>query len=246
MAGLCENGNEPPGSLKANKCGVITIELNLKILLSHIKRTCDMSKHRKMKITMREVRPTPWIMSRCGSDGKSIQRAQLRGSGVPRERAYRAGFMKHEGRRDEGKGKGPRDEGKVHVQLLHAEKAPANSSSFSVIQSVSKPEQASQTCVPEFDSVCVRICVSIRRPEFECSGPQLEGPEFECSAVGGKFECSELSLKDPKNFPGEGGKEPSSPDDLVGKRTLCLLRGWPIDLAQLMINFNPRDLPRAF
>ncbi|KAJ4449500.1 hypothetical protein ANN_00900 [Periplaneta americana] len=29
--------------------------------------------------------------------------------------------------------------------------------------------------------VCVRICVSIRRPEFECSGPQLEGPEFECS-----------------------------------------------------------------
>ncbi|KAJ4449131.1 hypothetical protein ANN_00526 [Periplaneta americana] len=34
--------------------------------------------------------------------------------------------------------------------------------------------------------VCVRICVSIRRPEFECSGPQLEGPEF---------EYSELSLK---------------------------------------------------
>ncbi|KAJ4435024.1 hypothetical protein ANN_23597 [Periplaneta americana] len=29
--------------------------------------------------------------------------------------------------------------------------------------------------------VCVRICVSIRRPEYECSGPQLEGPEFECS-----------------------------------------------------------------
>ncbi|KAJ4430757.1 hypothetical protein ANN_19348 [Periplaneta americana] len=40
---------------------------------------------------------------------------------VPRERAYRAGFMKHEGRRDEGKGKGPRDEGRVHAQLLHAE-----------------------------------------------------------------------------------------------------------------------------
>ncbi|KAJ4426728.1 hypothetical protein ANN_26527 [Periplaneta americana] len=36
--------------------------------------------------------------------------------------------------------------------------------------------------------VCVRICVSIRRPEFECSGPQLEGPEF---------EYSELSLKAP-------------------------------------------------
>ncbi|KAJ4429849.1 hypothetical protein ANN_22053 [Periplaneta americana] len=32
------------------------------------------------------------------------------------------------------------------------EEAPANSGSFSVIQSVSKPEQASQTCVPEIDS----------------------------------------------------------------------------------------------
>ncbi|KAJ4428016.1 hypothetical protein ANN_24030 [Periplaneta americana] len=47
--------------------------------------------------------------------------------------------------------------------------------------------------------VCVRICVSIRRPEFECSGPQLEGPEFECSGPqleGPEFEYSELSLKD--------------------------------------------------
>ncbi|KAJ4439293.1 hypothetical protein ANN_07414 [Periplaneta americana] len=46
--------------------------------------------------------------------------------------------------------------------------------------------------------VCVRICVSIRRPEFECSGPQLEGPEFECSGPqleGPEFEYSELSLK---------------------------------------------------
>ncbi|KAJ4432439.1 hypothetical protein ANN_21058 [Periplaneta americana] len=45
--------------------------------------------------------------------------------------------------------------------------------------------------------LCVRICVSIRRPEFECSGPQLEGPEFECSGPqleGPEFEYSELSL----------------------------------------------------
>ncbi|KAJ4428777.1 hypothetical protein ANN_25770 [Periplaneta americana] len=46
--------------------------------------------------------------------------------------------------------------------------------------------------------VCVRNCVSSRRPEFECSGPQLEGPEFECSGPqleGPEFEYSELSLK---------------------------------------------------
>ncbi|KAJ4451107.1 hypothetical protein ANN_02547, partial [Periplaneta americana] len=43
-----------------------------------------------------------------------------------------------------------------------------------------------------------RVCVRIRRPEFECSGPQLEGPEFECSEPqleGPEFEYSELSLK---------------------------------------------------
>ncbi|KAJ4432813.1 hypothetical protein ANN_21452 [Periplaneta americana] len=46
--------------------------------------------------------------------------------------------------------------------------------------------------------VCVRNCVSSRRPEFECSGPQLEGPEFECSGPqleGPEFEYNELSLK---------------------------------------------------
>ncbi|KAJ4441904.1 hypothetical protein ANN_11764 [Periplaneta americana] len=46
--------------------------------------------------------------------------------------------------------------------------------------------------------VCVRNCVSSRRPEFECSGPQLGGPEFECSGPqleGPEFEYSELSLK---------------------------------------------------
>ncbi|KAJ4438140.1 hypothetical protein ANN_14079 [Periplaneta americana] len=98
---------------------------------------------------------------------------------VPRERAYRAGFMKHEGRRDEGKGKGPRDEGECTRNCS---------------MRMSKPEQASQSST----RVCVRICVSIRRPEFECSGPQLEGPEFECSGPqleGPEFEYSELSLK---------------------------------------------------
>ncbi|KAJ4451526.1 hypothetical protein ANN_02990 [Periplaneta americana] len=47
-------------------------------------------------------------------------------------------------------------------------------------------------------AMCVRNCVSIRRPEFECSGPQLEGPEFECSGPqleGPEFEYSGLSLK---------------------------------------------------
>ncbi|KAJ4435149.1 hypothetical protein ANN_23725 [Periplaneta americana] len=46
--------------------------------------------------------------------------------------------------------------------------------------------------------VCVRNCISIRKPEFECRGPQLERPEFECSGPqleGPEFEYSELSLK---------------------------------------------------
>ncbi|KAJ4445170.1 hypothetical protein ANN_06971 [Periplaneta americana] len=49
-----------------------------------------------------------------------------------------------------------------------------------------------------FVSNSTRVCVRIRRPEFECSGPQLEGPEFECSGPqleGPEFEYSELSLK---------------------------------------------------
>ncbi|KAJ4439423.1 hypothetical protein ANN_07547 [Periplaneta americana] len=49
------------------------------------------------------------------------------------------------------------------------------------ISLVSKPEQASQ--YRSSTRVCVRNCVSIRRPEFECSGPQLEGPEFEYSGL---------------------------------------------------------------
>ncbi|KAJ4434520.1 hypothetical protein ANN_23082 [Periplaneta americana] len=42
---------------------------------------------------------------------------------------------------------------------------------------------------------------SIRRPEFECSGPQLEGPEFECSGPqleGPEFECSGPQLEGPE------------------------------------------------
>ncbi|KAJ4440118.1 hypothetical protein ANN_08255 [Periplaneta americana] len=41
----------------------------------------------------------------------------------------------------------------------------------------------------------------IRRPEFECSGPQLEGPEFECSGPqleGPEFECSGPQLEGPE------------------------------------------------
>ncbi|KAJ4436479.1 hypothetical protein ANN_16510 [Periplaneta americana] len=63
-----------------------------------------------------------------------------------------------------------------------------------------KSKQASRSST----RVCVRICVSIRRPEFECSGPQLEGPEFECSGPqleGPEFEYSELSLKHPSARP---------------------------------------------
>ncbi|KAJ4430835.1 hypothetical protein ANN_19426 [Periplaneta americana] len=52
-------------------------------------------------------------------------------------------------------------------------------------QRVSQSKQASLV-YRSSTRVCVRNCASIRRPEFECSGPQLEGPEF---------EYSELSLK---------------------------------------------------
>ncbi|KAJ4433946.1 hypothetical protein ANN_16265 [Periplaneta americana] len=43
--------------------------------------------------------------------------------------------------------------------------------------------------------------LDIRRPEFECSGPQLEGPEFECSGPqleGPEFECSGPQLEGPE------------------------------------------------
>ncbi|KAJ4440742.1 hypothetical protein ANN_08966 [Periplaneta americana] len=67
------------------------------------------------------------------------------------------------------------------------------------LRSVTKPEQASQSCVPEFDSsVRPQLLSASEGPEFECSGPQLEGPEFECSGPqleGPEFEYSELSLK---------------------------------------------------
>ncbi|KAJ4445711.1 hypothetical protein ANN_12396 [Periplaneta americana] len=65
------------------------------------------------------------------------------------------------------------------------------------IPATSKSKQARLVCRSS-TRVCVRICVSIRRPEFECSGPQLEGPEFECSGPqleGPEFEYSELSMK---------------------------------------------------
>ncbi|KAJ4450283.1 hypothetical protein ANN_01703 [Periplaneta americana] len=64
-------------------------------------------------------------------------------------------------------------------------------------QCVSQSKQASLV-YRSSTRVCVRNCVSIRRPEFECSGPQVEGPEFECSGPqleGPEFEYSGLSLK---------------------------------------------------
>ncbi|KAJ4449009.1 hypothetical protein ANN_00403 [Periplaneta americana] len=53
------------------------------------------------------------------------------------------------------------------------------------VQSTVSGQQASQSCVavkptsrPKFDLSCVRNC-GAGSPEFECSGSQLEGPEFE-------------------------------------------------------------------
>ncbi|KAJ4442233.1 hypothetical protein ANN_12099 [Periplaneta americana] len=145
---------------------------------------------------------------------------------VPRERAYRAGFMKHEGRRAAEKGKAHatrgectrnccmrskgewtfptlpevRRSGDIQIILYTPveisrnydfaikEEAPASSSSFSVIQSVTSRPACSG---PQLEG-----------PEFECSGPQLEGPEFECSGPqleGPEFEYSELFLKVQEN-----------------------------------------------
>ncbi|KAJ4425846.1 hypothetical protein ANN_27472 [Periplaneta americana] len=73
--------------------------------------------------------------------------------------------------------------------------------SFPVVKREPESKQARLVCRIS-TRMCVRICVSIRRPEFECSGPQLEGPEFECSGPqleGPEFEYSELSLKE-RNF----------------------------------------------
>ncbi|KAJ4446961.1 hypothetical protein ANN_13663 [Periplaneta americana] len=70
-----------------------------------------------------------------------------------------------------------------------------NNSLISEKVKLSKPEQASQ--YRSSTRVCVRNCVSIRRPEFECSGPQLEGPKFECSGPqleGPEFEYSGLYI----------------------------------------------------
>ncbi|KAJ4436807.1 hypothetical protein ANN_16939 [Periplaneta americana] len=53
-------------------------------------------------------------------------------------------------------------------------------------------------CQATIEKMRKQMNVAIRRPEFECSGPQLEGPEFECSGPqleGPEFEYSELSLK---------------------------------------------------
>ncbi|KAJ4438494.1 hypothetical protein ANN_14439 [Periplaneta americana] len=69
---------------------------------------------------------------------------------------------------------------------------------WGVVKDIWKETTYSKFVCRSSTRVCVRICVSIRRPEFECSGSQLEGPEFECSGPqleGPEFEYSELSLK---------------------------------------------------
>ncbi|KAJ4426432.1 hypothetical protein ANN_27246 [Periplaneta americana] len=87
-------------------------------------------------------------------------------------------------------------------RILHTSTSNYLSSRFSYLYSNHDSKQASLV-YRSSTRVCVRICVSIRRPEFECSGPQLEGPEFECSGPqleGPEFEYSELSLKTIEEF----------------------------------------------
>ncbi|KAJ4443376.1 hypothetical protein ANN_05044 [Periplaneta americana] len=157
MAGLCEGGNEPPCSLKASSKAV-------KALRERFGRR----------------------RGSCPGIAQLEQRAELRGPGfdsrdvrfelttsVPQERRSRGwrAAEREKGQRGESgaaSGAGREERARDFLEVVVVE--------FSVIPSVSKPEQASQSST----RVCVRICVSIRRPEFECSGPQLEGPEFEC------------------------------------------------------------------
>ncbi|KAJ4449635.1 hypothetical protein ANN_01039 [Periplaneta americana] len=52
-----------------------------------------------------------------------------------------------------------------------------------------------------FQIIRIAAPVCNRRPEFECSGPQLEGSEFECSGPqleGPEFECSGPQLEGPE------------------------------------------------
>ncbi|KAJ4451036.1 hypothetical protein ANN_02472 [Periplaneta americana] len=152
MAGLCEGGNEPSGSLKAI-CNDVRFEL-----------TTSVPQERRSRGAL-------W-------DG-----ARRRGERANTAREWR------ESARASGAGREER--------ALDFSGDAKERQQFSVIQSVSKPEQASLV-YRSSTRVCVRNCISIRRPEFECSGPQLEGPEFECSGPqleGPEFEYSELSLK---------------------------------------------------
>ncbi|KAJ4426463.1 hypothetical protein ANN_27277 [Periplaneta americana] len=94
---------------------------------------------------------------------------------------------------------------------------PSGSLKATCNQSVRKPEQASRLVYRSSTRVCVRNCISIRRPEFECSGPQLEGPEFECigpQLEGPEFEYSELSLKIMSRSKSGVERPPIDPDAL--------------------------------
>ncbi|KAJ4435295.1 hypothetical protein ANN_17905 [Periplaneta americana] len=63
MAGLCEGGNEPPGSLKANKtgqCGLQVLGINLILLVGAVKR-------RKEPPHVTYYRPTPKVNREAGA-----------------------------------------------------------------------------------------------------------------------------------------------------------------------------------
>ncbi|KAJ4430862.1 hypothetical protein ANN_19453 [Periplaneta americana] len=106
----------------------------------------------------------------------------------------------------------------------------------------------------------VLLLISIRRPEFECSGPQwgpefecsgpqLEGPEFECSGPqleGPEFEYSELSLKERlKHTDGVGEcnialKKPRNIDDLRVKTTQAFRQIIPLMLQRTWAELHHR------
>ncbi|KAJ4450735.1 hypothetical protein ANN_02165 [Periplaneta americana] len=107
---------------------------------------------------------------------------------VPQERRPRVsrhrlhGALRDGARRREERGKGLRDEESARASGAGREERALDCSG---VQSLETRRTFEATSL-------------IRRPEFECSGPQLEGPEFECSGPqleGPEFEYSGLSLK---------------------------------------------------
>ncbi|KAJ4450584.1 hypothetical protein ANN_02009 [Periplaneta americana] len=214
MAGLCEGGNEPLGSLKASfgngklrtreRQGTQGKREDGNDMIKELKWETLENRRRKTKITSlyrAHLGQKAWVditarLEKPTYYGRNDHDFKIK---LKRDLAL-AARARRQGQKNALALTSLIDawnlRGYVAVVINYGREGTTAVLEFSVIQSVSKPEQASQTCVPEL--VCVRICVSIRRPEFECSGPQLEGPEFECSGPqleGPEFEYSELSLK---------------------------------------------------